>query len=173
MDPLSVSASLVAVIGAAAATVQTLDKLRTFWKDTSTEFCLLRNEVCHLQVILHATESAVHESRRGLEHWSRPNHLRAVTRSLQLAKDQLLELNRIVSCELIDSYDEAGAARVSKLQWLRAKGKLNLILSSLRQLKQHLTLILEAENLYAAGHPLHPPFIPSIVAPVLCLTFRH
>lgn len=151
MDPLSVTASLVAVIGAAAATAQSLDKLRSFMKDTSTEFCLLRNEISDLQLILHATESAVRESKKGLERWSRPNQLFIITHSLQLAKDQLLELNQIVSSELIDSYDGAGAARVAKLQWFRARSRLTLMLGSLRQLKQHLTLILEAENLYVCN----------------------
>jgi hypothetical protein len=123
MDPLSISASLVGLIGAAAATAQSLDRLRSFIKDTSTEFCLLRNEISDLQLILYATESAVRESKKGLEQWSRPNQLPIIAHSLQLAKDQLLELNQVVSSEVVDSYDRAGAARVAKLQWFRVKSR--------------------------------------------------
>ncbi|PVH88072.1 hypothetical protein DL98DRAFT_648957 [Cadophora sp. DSE1049] len=51
MDPLSISASIVALLGAAATVARGLDRLRA-WRNAPVELISLLNEVADLQVVL-------------------------------------------------------------------------------------------------------------------------
>jgi Fungal N-terminal domain of STAND proteins len=109
MDPLSLTASIVAVVGAASTVAKSLEQLRTAFRDATTTVSALINEVSDLQIVLEACETAASK----LESISNPPaNLRLI---LEKTRIVLNELDSVVSCVLSPASD-ASLPRIAKLK---------------------------------------------------------
>lgn len=146
MDPLSVAASIVAVVGAAATVARELEKLRRTLKDASNTLCSLVNEVSDLQLVISACESAVEDLAQYNGDCSAP--LSTATSVLERAKRDLFELGSLVSSCLKPSSSGAGVqqVRVARVRWLKASAAAEKLQTRLRDSKQEILMLLGANS---------------------------
>jgi hypothetical protein len=147
MDPLSVSASLIAVIGAATSAVKGLDQLRRSLRDASTDICSLINEVSDLQVVLAAIEAAFTGWQNTHGSPSLETPLSNGFHILDRAKDQLQLLNNVVSSFVEDSERVIKPSRTAQFRWVREKRKIKRIQHNIYEAKNELAVLLGAHNL--------------------------
>ncbi|KAH6988896.1 hypothetical protein BKA56DRAFT_246465 [Ilyonectria sp. MPI-CAGE-AT-0026] len=141
MDPLSITASVLAVLGAVGQTAKALKKL---WglKDAPEELASLVNEVSNWRMVL----LMMHDSLERIgttEEESTGEVLTAIRDILQQSQDVLQELDTVVSEVLL-----CGTKKIdmSRLSYLRYHGRLVKLQDKLRDLRQHLTLALTTLN---------------------------
>jgi hypothetical protein len=147
MDPLSFTASLIAVVTAVGQVVQTLEELRTALREASSTLCLVANEISDLRIVLVACECAVKELHANSTDHELPTALADAAslfdKTTRLLKD--LE-NAVRSCfKLRDTED--GKTRVVKFRWLREKGKIRSLQNALREAKQDIIVLMESHSL--------------------------
>lgn len=137
MDPLSFTASLLAVIGSAVTVAKNIDQLRRSLRDASEEFCQLLNELSDLQVVLRAINLEC------TDHYTVPSEWHGM---FIRSKNKLIELDALIQRCLRGNCDEGRRAKVLKLRWLKEKEKIMRIRDDLRETRQNLAIALEASN---------------------------
>src|SRR5579871_3453952 len=114
MDPLSVAASIISVIGAAAAVAEILKKLKSEMKSVPDSLCSLINETSDLQLVLNASEIALREWWKSSDKSYLPESFSSVSDILRKMQDRLKELGRLANrC-------------INERQIERVKGKLSV-----------------------------------------------
>ena len=138
MDPLSVTASVLAIVGAAQQTVKGIAKLRAF-QQAPAELSALLNEVADLQAVL------THIATLGeqLDHQGSRGPVIALQSHIIRAKDQLLLLDQLIHYHLV-RHTNAGEIRVARLAWARDQTKVHAMQSDLRSTRLNLSIILGA-----------------------------
>ncbi|KAF2232683.1 ankyrin [Viridothelium virens] len=146
MDPLSLTASIIAVGGAAATVAKQLNHLRTTLRDVPDDLCSVVNEISDLQLVLETCKSVVESSvGSGVD-------LSAATAKINIllgkSEQHLQELGQLVSSCLSPSSSGGGIQRVriAKLRWLKASNHINKLRTQLRASKQDIQMLLEANN---------------------------
>ena len=133
MDPLSISASIVALLGAARAAVNGLKKLRSIYH-ASNNLLALFNELSDFQVVLGALSSAITQ-RADIP-------LESTLIGQNLAK--LIDRAKIVTRKIKETTDacvtesEAGP-KISRRSWLRRQNSLKLLQEETRAINQSLS----------------------------------
>jgi hypothetical protein len=128
MDPLSIAASIVALIGAAKGSVEGLKKLRQFYK-TPAEIDALINEIEDLRLLIADINITEHE------HMLRTD-VPALSKLLDNAKEQLFKLDEIMEHRLRPH----GSS--SRIAWIRDSSKITGIRSCVREIKSNLVILL-------------------------------
>lgn len=146
MDPLSFTASLIAVIGTAATVAQELNALQVSLRDASGLLSALINEISDLRIILEACSSAVTELYRSANTANPPTPLADAEKILNRTKCHLEDLEKAILSCFKGSSDLSNISPGVKLRWLREKGKVERLQVKLRDSKQHLLMLLESQS---------------------------
>lgn len=146
MDPLSFTASLIAVVATAGTVAKQLRLLQSSLRDASSLLSALINEISDLRIILEACSSAVTELYRSSNSPNPPTPLADAEKILNRTKTQLEDLEKIVLSCFGGSSDSANVSRIVKLRWLREKGKAERLQGKLRDSKQDLLMLLESQS---------------------------
>jgi hypothetical protein len=147
MDPLSITASVIAVITAAMSVAKNLEQLRTSLCDASSDLCSVMNDISDLRIVLDACETAFRDFLNPLNPGPAILPTSNTLRILSRAETQLKEMDRIVCRCVVASSDNGSASRVALLRWLLDKGKVQMVQMRIRDTKQDLVTLLGAHNL--------------------------
>ena len=146
MDPLSITASIITVLGAAATIAKQLDLLRKTIQTASTTLCALSNEISDLKVVLDACDSAIAEVHSNLA-LGRPRiPLADVAQVIDRIKGSLSELEDIVLSCLSSAKGNGSSRHLSKLKWTREKSKAQRLQSQIREGKKDILVLLESHS---------------------------
>ena len=116
-DPLSITASIIAVIGTAEGIGKTFAKIRNI-RYAPSEVLALMNEVSDLTVILGDVERYfVRDTSRTLN----PELLRTLSTLVNRAKEHILELDQLIHYRLLKAHSTKTEFKVSRHEWVAAK----------------------------------------------------
>ena len=131
-DPLSITASIIAVVGAAEGVTKTLAKIKSI-RNAPDELLALINEVSDLKIILRDLQNYVNQNMH------RPQisqeELENISILINRAKDKLLELDKLIQYKLVKPESITDQIKVSRREWLRAKSTIEKFRQSLRDIK--------------------------------------
>lgn len=116
MDPLSITASIIAVIGLGGKTVASLAKLRAI-VHAKEELSALINEISDLQAVLTTLSHITAEEENDHVHLG-PK--KALASHVQRAKDKILELEELIAYELT-KIGRDGNIEAARHAWLRKR----------------------------------------------------
>ncbi|KAL9116909.1 MAG: hypothetical protein Q9187_006561 [Circinaria calcarea] len=135
-DPLSITASIVAVIGAARVITKTLGKIKNL-RNAPNELLALFNEVSDLRIILEDLQHYI------LQNIERPQILQEELQHISIlvdrAKDKLLELDEFIQYRLVKPESISDQIKVSKRKWARAKDSIERFRQSLRDIRLNIS----------------------------------
>ena len=147
MNPLSVAASIISVIGAAAAVAKILKKkLRSELKSVPDSLSSLINETSDLQLVLDASEIALREWRKSSDKSYLPELFSSVSDILKRMQERLEELSRLANRCINEGKFEQRSVKVN-IRWLKERSRAKSILSGLKEAKSGLLALLEAYSL--------------------------
>ncbi|KAH7379029.1 ankyrin repeat-containing domain protein [Cadophora sp. MPI-SDFR-AT-0126] len=154
MDPLSISASIVALIGGATTVVRGLDKLQSL-RHAPAELKALLNEVADLQVVLTSVKESL-ECLRGLGPQIPHDALRNLPDMIDRATKTIEDLNSFVSGNLLkgDPNPAGGVLKVSRRTWLGKEKKLAAFRGSIKECKENLGIVLLSSTSRIIPHML-------------------
>lgn len=141
MDPLSVTAGIVAVVGAASSVGRTLGKLASL-RGAPNAIRALNNEIEDLRLILQEIDTLL---RRDIDSSGPSFHHQSLSGSLQRAKEKLLELEGILEYQIM-TVDDHGNATVNRFGWARQQTTIQRIQGDLRSIRLDLVAALGLLN---------------------------
>ena len=141
MDPLSITAGAITL---AQALTSSLKTFKTFY-DAGTEVDALLEEISEVKLVIVDVEKAMLDRER--YETASPARIHSINRLIASAKLKLDTLNAIVNGKLISSSMTAGETRVARLSWLRQKSNIQRQQDSLRQTRERLSTLLDAQSL--------------------------
>ena len=139
MDPLSITASIIGIVGLADKCVT---KLRVLGQ-ASTEVILLVNEVSDLNSVLTQLIVLNHQTQQ-LENPAAEGSQIALKSLLKRAEDQLVELHQIVQKDLIKTGSKRPKA--NPLGWARNKDHVTQLQQSIRSTRLNLAIAVGTAN---------------------------
>ena len=139
-DPLSITASIIAVIGAAEGVSKGFSKIKDIRKAPS-DLLALMNEVSDLSVILGDVESNIRHADRVPLPREQTAHMSAL---IQRAKDRLLELDQLIQFRLVKPATDK--IKISRREWTIAKPTITKLRESLRDIRLNLLTQMVAMN---------------------------
>ena len=116
-DPLSITASVIAVVGAAEGVGKTLNKIRSIRK-APYELLALINEVSDLRVILVNLEIYLANKTPNLHPQEQTRHMSVF---LNRAKEQLLQLDELIQYRLVRPESTSYHIKLSRREWALAR----------------------------------------------------
>ena len=137
MDPLSISASIIAIVGAGGETAKILRHLASM-KGAPALLLALNNEITDLHLAVRATQDILHTlsaARQGLDVSVRDS----VTSSLQLVNGKVIELEALHR-RLLRSPPGAVPYELNKTVWLREQKRIKRLRDDLRSVRVNLGL---------------------------------
>ena len=145
MDPLSIAASTIAVLGALTASGKNLNKLLSMRK-AHAELYMLRNELEALRgllLIVHTSLRQINASETYLE------NKEAFCLLLTAVEDNVLELERKLQCvfKRPENCDFNGSNKLSWAAWLKAGPEIERIRQRIRDARGNLEVALSAINM--------------------------
>ena len=131
-DPLSITASIIAVIGAAEGVSKSLAKIKNI-RNAPQEILGLINEVSDLRIILRDVERYV--IREVNQHSHSPEQLQTLSILIIRASDYLLELDKVIQYRLVKASSTSADFKVSRREWAVARSTIEKFRQSLRDVK--------------------------------------
>ncbi|KAL8939547.1 MAG: hypothetical protein Q9216_003307 [Gyalolechia sp. 2 TL-2023] len=135
MDPVSVAASVLTLLGAAATAGRALDRLSSL-KHAPDHLIALVNEVSDLRVVLHNVRDAVQERAKTSQDCGNLAYI------VQRASLKMSELNRLIYGNLVktggtgcNSIADEDTVKASRRSFLRHSGKIKELKDGLKELK--------------------------------------
>ncbi|KAM0234978.1 hypothetical protein ACHAP5_009882 [Fusarium lateritium] len=148
MDPLSITASILAVISAAGKASEGALFVIRAWKSAPDEMFAIVNETSDIQLVLQSATEALRElplinsnaTPFGENHAPRLSHL--VTR----ARDVLQELTALFETRLlrIPSEDEANMIKFIRRRWLVERQNVQRLQTEIRSLRTNISALVSA-----------------------------
>lgn len=137
MDPLSITASIIAVIGAAASTRKGISKLLSLC-EASEELFALKNEVSDLQALFWSTKDLLQAQTSPLTQ----THTESLIKIAEETRKKLLEITAIVDQDIINvnQYPHDGKLKISKYRWLKHQACLRRLKDEMRNVKSSFIL---------------------------------
>ena len=133
-DPLSITASIIAVIGAAEGIGKTFAKIRNV-RHAPSEVLALMNEVSDLKVILGDVERYfVRDTRRTLH----SEQLQTMSTLVNSAKEYILKLDQLIHYRLLKADSTQTEFKVSRHEWAAAKHMIERFRQGLRDVRLNL-----------------------------------
>ena len=133
-DPLSITASIIAVVGAAEGIGKTFAKIRNV-RHAPGEVLALMNEVSDLKIILENVERYfVRNASRGLH----IEQLQTLSALVDRAKEYMLELDQLIHYRLLKAHSTTAEFKVSRYEWAAAKHMVERFRQSLRDVRLNL-----------------------------------
>ena len=130
-DPLSVTASIIAVLGAAEGVSKTLAKIRNL-RHAPEELLALINEVSDLRIILGDVQNYVRDNAGFPALQDTLQHLSVL---LNRGKEKLLQLDELVQYRLTKPESVTDQIKVSRREWARAKTTIDTFRQDLRDIR--------------------------------------
>lgn len=127
MDPLSVTAGIIAVLGTGGVVVKRVKSLLAL-EYAPDELLSLNNEISDLQSVLHDVQDLL--VRPSDDHGA-PVPL-ALTKALQRSRETVLALEKLIAYDLTVIDSRSKKPRVDKSRWLRAVKNLKTYKDSIR-----------------------------------------
>ena len=131
-DPLSITASIIAVLGAAEGVNKTLSKIKSL-RHAPNEVLALINEVSDLRLVLGEVERCV------IRDASRPSspieQLQTMSTLVERAKNTLLELDQLIQYRLLKATSRSAELKVSRREWAAAKPVIERFRQGLRDIR--------------------------------------
>ena len=149
MDPLSVTASILAVVGAGGTIAKGLHKLVSL-KNTPLTLLQLNNEVSDLRLVVGAIEHLIHQYHLPTLS-DQPNH-QSLCNELQRAKVLILDLERLILYGL-SKIGGDGNPKLDRVAWLRSETKVLRKKDRLRNNRINLSAALEILSSYTYSAP--------------------
>ena len=142
MDPLSVTASIIAVLGAGGTIVGTLEKANLIRKAPET-ILSLNNEISDLRLIVHETQRLLRENQdRDPAGSDTRTFADDVTPILIRGRDKLLELESLIEYSLTaPKTSTSSKPRIRKAAWILKQQKVQSIKDEIRSLRINLAAI--------------------------------
>ncbi|KAL8766550.1 MAG: hypothetical protein Q9209_006693 [Squamulea sp. 1 TL-2023] len=143
MDPISVAASLLTVIGAAATAGRTLDFISSS-KHAPEHLVALVNEVSNLRVVLYNVRDAVQERAKTSQECGNLGFI------VQRATLKLSELNRLIYGNLLktntgnNSINDDDIIKASRRAFLRHSGKIKSLKEEIQDIKMSMMIAMGA-----------------------------
>ena len=132
-DPLSLTVSIIAVIGAVEVLGKTLKKISSI-RNTLNELLALVNEISDFRIILSNIENHNVKNTEDVPQ----EQLQHMSILLNRAKDRLLQLDELVQHRLIKPNLTSTRIKVSQLNWSRASGTIEEFRKSLKDVRMNL-----------------------------------
>lgn len=147
MDPLSFTASLIAVLGAAAAVAKQLEYLRRALKDASSILCSVTNEISDLRIVIGGCESALNDLYANSSERDPATPLSDVVQIFERATEYLEKLAELAASCVKEGSVEEGRMRAAKIRWLRQKSNVKTLQLQIRESKQDILALMESHSL--------------------------
>ena len=138
MDPLSITASILAIFDAGGKIGKGIKRLIRL-KDAPSAFLALKNEAADLHSVVQDVDDLI---RQRLDQQAVPS---SITEALTQAKSTLLALDKMIAYDLSMIMAD-GAQKVDRSSWLRAERKVSAIREDTKTAKWSLTYALSLLN---------------------------
>ena len=145
MDPLSVTASCIAVIGDGAGAISGLKKLRDLRKIPHVLLSVI-NEVADLTLVVQDIKSSFHSHRDSSSISQASNSV--INQLLDRAHGTLLELDQIINYRLLKPSTNNGEIAFSRSAWLFEESHVQQLQASLRTIRLDIATRSAALSLY-------------------------
>ena len=139
-DPLSVIASVVALLDTGAKSASHLRRLVHHFRHADNELIALSNEVNDLHVVLTEVELASQNT----TFLPQTQLLAALSTQLSRAKTKLVKLEALV--QSISQHQPSGALEVNKIAWLNKKATAKRLQVALRDVRQQIFALLSIKT---------------------------
>ena len=130
-DPLSITTSIIAVIGAAETVGKTLNRIRDM-TNAPDEILALSNEISDLTVVLKHVETYATAADRAV---TSPEHLEHILVLAKRAQSRLAQLERVMHKYLPGPVAASWRSSLSRFRWACLKTKINGLRVDLRDIK--------------------------------------
>jgi N-terminal domain on NACHT_NTPase and P-loop NTPases len=137
MDPLSISASVLTVLVTVRGVLHKVKLLR----EAPKEIDALANEISDLELVIRAVDTALRERE---ESATSRDGLAIVSKLLNRANEELLELGKILHEGLIASKSSSEKTTYRRFRWPREKERVEMLLKRLLQIRVNLSTSLNA-----------------------------
>jgi hypothetical protein len=143
MDPLSIVASIIAVIQAADRVGSLLSKLRCL-SNAPLELHALVNEVSDMRIVLYDLRATL----RDIGAWDTlpPERLMHLKKFVISSEAKLNEVEMLISGRFITEAPVGGKVKINRTAWVRRKGHVNSLKNELRELRVAISTSLTAIN---------------------------
>lgn len=144
MDPLSITASIIAVAGLAASTGRAFQELRSLCKTLPGRLHALSNEVADIELVLNQVAAVFEE--RGNDPILR-THVSSIPKLVAGANSKLEELRSIIQ-RLSQLCRSSRAPLYGAYIWRKDQPRLQALQEDIRSIKCSLNILLGASNSY-------------------------
>ena len=134
-DPLSITASVIAVLGAADGANKALTRIKNL-ANAPRKLLDLINEVSDLTLVLDSIETFVKKTDERKQ--ANEEHLQHMKTLMDRAKTRLLELDQLIHYHLLKPDSTPQRIKVSKRKWALAKDTIEEFRRSLRDMRMDL-----------------------------------
>ena len=139
MDPLSLTASIIAILGAGGSIVSGLQKFASLWQ-VPDAILALSNEISDFKLVVQMTHDLLQDGANQAN--SNPTtHTESLKPILIRAKEKLLELEILIQYHLI-THGRNGEPEFSKIAWVRECGKARAIQDKIRSIRMNLVAVI-------------------------------
>ena len=145
MDPLSVTASIIAFVGVSGQASRAIRKLAAV-RGAPDLVLALNNEITDLHLVITTLQDAL--QRQQLIAMPSSGYYTSITHSLQQALDKVQELESLYSRLKPITPNASGILRLSSVKWLREQSKIRQMRDDLRTVELQLVGALGMLSLY-------------------------
>ena len=142
-DPLSITASIIAILGAAEGVTKAIGSIKHI-QNAPAKLLALLNEVADLTVVLRSGQTFVRD--QNTQSLNIPqDQLQQISTIVDRAKDEILRLEKLIEYSLVKPDSTSESIKISRQEWLKAKPKIMEFQQSLREIRlsitTHMTLV--------------------------------
>ena len=147
-DPLSITASIIAVVGAAEGVGKTINKIRNF-REAPYELFSLINEISDFRIVLGDIEGNLIQNTSYIQlQAEQSEHMSAL---LDRAKEQLLQLDELVQYQLVRPDSTSQQVKVSRQTWARATNTVKTYRKSIRNTRLNIIAYMTVINAFVSS----------------------
>ena len=136
-DPLSITASVIAIIGAAEGVTKIFEKLRNI-ENAPSELLALFNEVADLTLVLRSVQNFIRSQNAHGPQISQ-DQLQHLSELVDKAKNKVLQLEEFMEYRLVKPDSTSKNIKVARQEWMKAKRTIKEFKQNLRDIRQNIT----------------------------------
>ena len=136
-DPLSITASIIAVLGAAEGVTKMVGKLKSI-QHAPTELLALLNEIADLTLVLRHVQNFV-RSQSARSPISNQDQFQHLSTLIDKAKEKVLRLDELIEYRLVKPDSTPQSIKILRLEWVKARRPLKDFQQSLRDIRQNIS----------------------------------
>lgn len=158
MDPLSVTVSILTILGAGGQVAKGVGKIRAL-NDAPDTLLAMNNEIADIQCLVQEIDDA------GRQHEVHGTRFSAsVFRALEKVRETLLATEQLIAYELTTIDSMNGLVKLDWKRWLRLEDKIRQLQKRMRSNKIDLSTALVGQNSYVYGFSQVSPLSVAIRA---------